>query len=392
MPMARLRHVGIFHMVAATAGRSRHSSKETAMEKAYLEDLAPGQVFTSQARVVVETDAIKRFAGEFDPQPWHLNETVARSTFFKELVASGWHTTALTMQLIIQTLPLSEGIIGRGVDELRWPRPVRPGDTLRLHCEIIDVQESKVRPAQGTVQVRMTTLNQDDQPVQTMVAHLLAFRRSGETTYGAVSGGGAASAPEPAAREGGAFDQRAQLGPRHVGMDLIARARGAEAAVGAGDHSLASDHPGEALDALRHQLRMLDEMHAVRDHAGDQELVVRQLDLPPDRPFVLVTRVRRFDDAGAGPHLEHEIDELAELEVVHARGDVDAVAGVEADAVLRDAAKRMIERLDAQRDELAAVVDRGIDLTIVMRRHPRIVDLQDEPGIGDRDVLDAHRL
>ena len=89
---------------------------------------------------------------------------------------------ALTMQLIIQTLPLSEGIIGRGVDELRWPRPVRPGDTLRLHCEIIDVQESKVRPAQGTVQVRMTTLNQDDQPVQTMIAHLLAFRRSGEAT------------------------------------------------------------------------------------------------------------------------------------------------------------------------------------------------------------------
>jgi acyl dehydratase len=156
--------------------------KEAALDKVYLDDLAPGQVFTSQARVVVETDAIKRFAGEFDPQPWHLNETVARSTFFKELVASGWHTTALTMQLIIQTLPLSEGIIGSGVDELRWPRPVRPGDTLRLHCEIIDVQESKVRPSQGTVRVRMTTLNQDDQPVQTMIAQLLAFRRSGEAT------------------------------------------------------------------------------------------------------------------------------------------------------------------------------------------------------------------
>jgi acyl dehydratase len=182
MPMARLRHAGIFHMIAATAARSRHSSKETAVEKAYLEDLAPGQVFTSQARVVVETDAIKRFAGEFDPQPWHLNETVAPSTFFKELVASGWHTTALTMQLIIQTLPLSGGIIGSGVDELRWPRPVRPGDTLRLHCEIIDVQESKLRPSRGTVRVRMTTLNQDDQPVQTMIANLLAFRRSGEPT------------------------------------------------------------------------------------------------------------------------------------------------------------------------------------------------------------------
>ena len=90
------------------------------------------------------------------------------------------------MQLIIQTLPLSEGIIGSGVDELRWPRPVRPGDTLRLRCEIIEVQESKLRPSRGTVRVQMTTLNQHDQPVQTMVANLLAFRRSGEAT-GSVS-------------------------------------------------------------------------------------------------------------------------------------------------------------------------------------------------------------
>jgi hypothetical protein len=101
---------------------SRGSSKETAVDKAYLEDLAPGQVFTSDARTVVDADAIKRFGGEFDPQPWHLNEAVAHSTFFKELVASGWHTTALTMQLIIQTLPLSGGIIGSGVDELPGQR------------------------------------------------------------------------------------------------------------------------------------------------------------------------------------------------------------------------------------------------------------------------------
>jgi acyl dehydratase len=170
----------------AYLARDEAGRKETAVDKAYLEDLAPGQVFTSPARAVVGADAIKRFAGEFDPQPWHLNETIARSTFFKELVASGWHTTALTMQLIIQTLPLSEGIIGSGVDELRWPRPVRPGDTLRLHCEIIEVQESKLRPSRGTVRVRTTTLNQHDQPVQTMVANLLAFRRSGEAT-GSVS-------------------------------------------------------------------------------------------------------------------------------------------------------------------------------------------------------------
>jgi acyl dehydratase len=148
------------------------------VDKTFLEDLAPGQVFTSDARAVVDAASIKRFAGEYDRQPFHLDEAAARPTFFRELVASGWHTTAMTMQLIIETLPLSHGIIGSGVDELRWPRPVRPGDTLRLHCEIIDVQPSKLRPSRGTVRVRMTTLNQNDEPVQTMVANLMAFRRS----------------------------------------------------------------------------------------------------------------------------------------------------------------------------------------------------------------------
>jgi len=147
------------------------------VEKAFLEDLAPGQVFTSDARVVVDVRAIKKFAGEFDPQPFHLDEASAGATFFKNLVASGWHTTAMTMQLIIKTLPLSHGIIGTGVDELRWPRPVKPGDTLRLHCEVIDVTPSIMDPSRGTVRVRMTTLNQHDQPVQTMVGNLLAFRR-----------------------------------------------------------------------------------------------------------------------------------------------------------------------------------------------------------------------
>src|SRR5437763_10731292 len=151
--------------------------KERAVKKAFLEDLAPGQVFTSDARAVVEGGAIKRFAGEFDPQPFHLDEASARPTFFKKLVASGWHTTAVTMQLIVKTLPLSHGVIGTGVDELRWPRPVKPGDTLRLHCEVIDVTPSKLEPSRGIVRVRMTTLNQHDQPVQTMVANLVAFRR-----------------------------------------------------------------------------------------------------------------------------------------------------------------------------------------------------------------------
>jgi acyl dehydratase len=151
--------------------------KEHAVKKAFLEDLAPGQVFTSEARTVVDASSIKRFAGEFDPQPFHLDEATARPTFFKKLVASGWHTTAVTMQLLVKTLPLSHGIIGSGVDELRWPRPVKPGDTLRLHCEVIDVTPSKLEPSRGTVRMRMTTLNQHDQPVQTMIGNLLVFRR-----------------------------------------------------------------------------------------------------------------------------------------------------------------------------------------------------------------------
>jgi acyl dehydratase len=156
---------------------ARGSSKENAVDKAFLEDLAPGQVFTSEARAVVDASSIKRFAGEFDPQPFHLDEATAQPTFFKKLVASGWHTTAVTMQLLVQTLPLSEGVIGSGVDELRWPRPVKPGDTLRVQCEVIDVTPSKLHPSRGTVRMRMTTLNQNDQPVQTMIANLLAFRR-----------------------------------------------------------------------------------------------------------------------------------------------------------------------------------------------------------------------
>src|SRR2546429_7771018 len=125
---------------------ARASSKENAVEKAYLEDLAPGQVFTSEARAVVDAGSIKRFAGEFDPQPFHLDEATARPTFFKKLVASGWHTTAVTMQLLVQTLPLSEGVIGSGGDELRWPRPVKPGHTRPLHCEGIEGTASQLGP------------------------------------------------------------------------------------------------------------------------------------------------------------------------------------------------------------------------------------------------------
>jgi len=143
----------------------------------WFDDLKLGMRFKSAEAITISRDDILRFAAEFDPQPFHLDEASARPTFFKKLVASGWHTTAVTMQLLVQTLPLSEGVIGSGVDELRWPRPVKPGDTLRVQCEVIDVTPSKLHPSRGTVRMRMTTLNQNDQPVQTMIANLLAFRR-----------------------------------------------------------------------------------------------------------------------------------------------------------------------------------------------------------------------
>src|SRR6476619_6528388 len=116
-------------------------------------------------------------------------------------------------------------------------------------------------------------------------------------------------------------------------MNLVAGARGAKAAVSSGDHPFASHHAGEALDALRDQLRMLDEVHAVRNHAWDQKPVVRQFDLLPDRPLVLVTRVCRLDNECTGTDLQHQVKEMLQLKVVHARSDVDAVAGVEANAV-----------------------------------------------------------
>jgi acyl dehydratase len=144
----------------------------------FLEDFAAGQTFGS-GRLVVSAEQIRMFAGEFDPQPFHLDEAAARNSMFRGLAASGWHTAALTMRLLVQgELSPAGGLIGLGGDELRWPRPVRPGDELHLHCEVLEVRESRSRPTQGVVRVRTTTLNQHDEAVQTMIASLLVPRRT----------------------------------------------------------------------------------------------------------------------------------------------------------------------------------------------------------------------
>ncbi len=144
----------------------------------YLEDFAVGQTYGSPRLRVDETRAIE-FAKEFDPQPFHLDDKAARGTIFAGLAASGWHTAAMTMRLLVEgELKPAGGIIGLGFDEFRWPRPVRPGDELHLTSEILEVRPSKSRPDQGLVKVRTTTFNQNNEPVQIPVGNLLVPRRT----------------------------------------------------------------------------------------------------------------------------------------------------------------------------------------------------------------------
>ena len=143
----------------------------------YLEEFAIGQTFGSK-RHVIDKEQIVKYAQAFDPQPFHLDEVAARSSLFGGLAASGWHTAAITMRLLAGSeLQPAGGLIGAGFDELRWPRPVRPGDELRLHIEVLDVRPSRSRPTQGILKIRTTTLNQHDEPVQISVGNLIVQRR-----------------------------------------------------------------------------------------------------------------------------------------------------------------------------------------------------------------------
>ena len=143
----------------------------------YFEDLAVGQTFGT-GTVVVETEQVKAFAAEFDPQPFHLDEDAARGSLFGGLVASGWHTAALTMGLLVGgELKVVGGLIGMGAEELRWPRPVHPGDVLRVESEVLGLRPSKSQPDRGVVRVRNTTLNQDGQAVMVQVVTMTVPRR-----------------------------------------------------------------------------------------------------------------------------------------------------------------------------------------------------------------------
>jgi acyl dehydratase len=143
------------------------------MTERYLEDFEPGQTFAS-GRIRIDAERIKSFAAEFDPQPFHLDEQAAGDSIFLGLAASGWHTAAITMRLLVESdIKPAGGIIGAGFDELRWPRPVRPGDELHVESEVLETRASKTRPDQGVIKVRTTTLNQSNEPVQVSLGNLM---------------------------------------------------------------------------------------------------------------------------------------------------------------------------------------------------------------------------
>jgi acyl dehydratase len=146
----------------------------------YFEDLAVGQRF-SGGTALVEIEAIKAFAAAFDPQPFHLDEAAAKASVFGQLVASGWHTMALTMRMLVDgQLRSLWGLVGLGADELRWPRPVLPGDVLRVTWEVLELRPSSSKPDRGTARLRVTTRNQRGEIVLGLITTILLPRRGPE--------------------------------------------------------------------------------------------------------------------------------------------------------------------------------------------------------------------
>ncbi len=160
---------------------TNESGRPATADVLYLEDLWVGQRFTSATHAVDEPQ-IKAFATQFDPQPFHLDEDAARGSLFGGLVASGWHTAAITMRLLVAGgVPIAGGVIGAG-GEINWPRPTRPGDILQVESEILDVTPSRSRPERGMVTVRSETRNQRGEVVQVLTATLVVARRSPPAT------------------------------------------------------------------------------------------------------------------------------------------------------------------------------------------------------------------
>jgi acyl dehydratase len=143
----------------------------------WLEDLAVGQRFTS-ATHALDAEQIKRFAAAYDPQPFHLDETAAKTSLFNGLAASGWHTMALTMRLLVDSVPLADGLIGAST-EVTWPRPTRPDSVLQVFSEIIDIVPSRSKPDMAIVTMRAETRDQHGELLQIFTARMPVFRRRG---------------------------------------------------------------------------------------------------------------------------------------------------------------------------------------------------------------------
>lgn len=148
------------------------------MNERYFEDFTVGEVLKPSGRVRVEKDDIIAFAKKFDPQPFHLDEEAARHSIFGRLVASGWHTAALTMSLIARSEDRAAGgTIGLGFENLRWPIPVLPGDELRIESEVLEMRPSQSRPDRGLTKMRTRTFNQNGEVVQEVIANAMVPRR-----------------------------------------------------------------------------------------------------------------------------------------------------------------------------------------------------------------------
>ena len=142
----------------------------------FLEDLRVGDRSVSSTHRIDEGQ-IRAFAEQFDPQPFHLDAEAAKATLFEGLVASGWHTAAITMRLLVESgLPIADGIIGVGA-EITWPNPTRPGDVLQVESEVLELRPSRSRPDRGIATVSSETRNQRGDTVQVLVAKLVVPRR-----------------------------------------------------------------------------------------------------------------------------------------------------------------------------------------------------------------------
>jgi acyl dehydratase len=147
----------------------------TQSEQLYLEDLYVGQRFESR-RHTLDVEQIKRFASDFDPQLFHTDEEAAKDSFFGSLAASGWHTAAITMRLLTESVPVAGGLIGAKT-EITWPKPTWPGDALHVVSQIESVTPSRSKPDRGIVVMFSKTLDQNGDAVQTLRVTMLGFKR-----------------------------------------------------------------------------------------------------------------------------------------------------------------------------------------------------------------------